>query len=444
MITVSSGVFMGVDFADAAVRAIHSKSAVMFFLRISYVGVATFVVACVVDARGVLADKAATEGESPEKAYECELSDLGCFTLDFQRARVMHSLMRRSVVYDIEHEKHDKRKAKKGVWLEEWSGKMAETVGLAWAANAGYFLEGDELYRVIERLSAESLDDSWLWLVALETRRFKAYEPLHGDNDKDYKGLKLASDYLKDVFCERCGVLDAKELDKLAKAVKAMQDSLDRKMPKVAIGAVGVAVLAVTTGGFAFYFAPALAPTLAAALGASTASLSGAALTSASLAFLGGGALSAGGAGMAGKTMLIAGGGALIGAVGGSGVSAATAMALASGESRVLEECAKLVTFCEEVLLVRCGDYAAVTEIHASLNRRVVEMEAEVESVRRSIKETVSRTKGEKPKKNEMTPKQMLKVLERSCEYLRRVDKRLVKALAKAGVGQRQLAASGV
>ena len=74
---------------------------------------------------------------------------------------------------------------------------------------------------------------------------------------------------------------------------------------------------------------------LAAALGANTAALSGAALTSASLAFLGGGALAAGGAGMAGGTMLIVGGGALLGAVGGSGASAVTSMALATGASYI-------------------------------------------------------------------------------------------------------------
>ena len=48
MVTVSSGVFTGVDIADAAVRAIKSKNPVTFFLRVNYVGVATFVIACVV------------------------------------------------------------------------------------------------------------------------------------------------------------------------------------------------------------------------------------------------------------------------------------------------------------------------------------------------------------------------------------------------------------
>ena len=54
MVTISSGVFTGVDIADAAVRAIKSKDPITFFLRVNYVGVATFVIACVVDVRATL------------------------------------------------------------------------------------------------------------------------------------------------------------------------------------------------------------------------------------------------------------------------------------------------------------------------------------------------------------------------------------------------------
>ena len=87
MVTVSSGVFTGVDIADAAVRAIKSKNPVTFFLRVNYLGVATFVIACVVDVNATRADKALEEGESPEEAYEHGLSDLGCLKLDFMQAQ---------------------------------------------------------------------------------------------------------------------------------------------------------------------------------------------------------------------------------------------------------------------------------------------------------------------------------------------------------------------
>lgn len=429
MVSVSSGVFTGVDIADAAVRAIKSKSPVTFFLRVNYVGVATFVIACVVDVRATMEGM---EGESAEEAYERGISDLGCLKLDFQRARVLHSIMRQMVDYDIACEKHDKRKARKRLWLEEWSGLMAETVSLAWAADAGYFLDEKAIYDAIASLGA---DDSWIWLVAMEACRFKPYAPLHADNDKSYKGLKLEADYLADVFCKRHGVLDSKEMRKLDKAVDSARGALDGAIIKRIAGGVGTVVVVAATGGLAFYFAPAIAPVLAAALGAETAALSGAALTSASLAFLGGGALAAGGAGMAGGTMLIAGGGALLGAVGGSGVSAVTSMALATDASYVLDECAKLVAFCEEVLIKRYGDLASVAEIHTVLNQRILELEAEIEAVKRGVPDDEVPADGDDAvdEKEEISPRKMIKILNRSHKFLKRSSDRLAKDIKAAG-----------
>lgn len=58
MLTVSSGVFVGVDIADAAVHAMAGEDkARVFLLRVNYVGIATFVVSCVVDAKAVMAER---------------------------------------------------------------------------------------------------------------------------------------------------------------------------------------------------------------------------------------------------------------------------------------------------------------------------------------------------------------------------------------------------
>lgn len=434
MVTVSSGVLTVVDVADAAVRALLTKEPVTFFLRINYVGIATFVVACVVDARAVLTDKKLAEGVSAEEAYERHLSDLGCLKLDFQRARILHSIMRALVAYDIEKEKHDKRVIKKQAWLDEWCAKIAETASLAWAAEAGYFLEEDDIYSSICGLVESNANDSWVWLVAMESVRFRPYVPLHGENDKLYKGLKLSANYLEEVFCERQSIVDKKDLSKLDKAVNSARSNLDGAVARRIAGAAGTVVIVVATGGIAFYFAPAIAPVLAAALGAETATLSGAALTSASLAFLGGGAIAAGGAGMAGGTMLIAGGGALLGALGGSGVSAATSMALATDGSYVLDECAKLVAFCDEVLLRRYGDLSAVAEIHSSLNQRIVELEVEIEAIKRGapVDEITDDDDDDTDDKEEISPKRIIKVLNRSRKYLKRSSDELAKALKKA------------
>jgi uncharacterized protein GlcG (DUF336 family) len=441
MITVSSGVFTGVDIAAAAVRAIKSKNPVTFFLRVNYVGVATFVIACVVDVNATLADKALEEGESPEEAYEHGLSDLGCLKLDFMQARMLHSIEHAIIAHDIAAEKHPKRAERKRTWLKEWGERVVEAVDLVWAADAGYFLGDDAIYDSVAARLENSASDSWLWLVAMEAKRFRPYVPLHGDNDKLYKGLKLGGDYLGEVFCGRQRVVGRKELAKLDKAVNGTRGKLDGAVTKRVVGAAGTVVVVVETGGLAFYFAPAIAPTLAAALGLEAAALHGATLTSASLAFLGGGALAAGGAGMAGGTMLIAGGGALLGAVGGSGVSAATSMALATNGSYVLDECAKLVAFCEEVLIERYGDLASVAKIHAVLEQRIVELDVEIEAIKRGVPDDeVPEDDDDGTDDNEeISPKKIIKILNRSRKFMRRSSDELARALKAASKKRKAL-----
>ena len=430
MVTVSSGVFTGVDIADAAVRAIKSRDPIKFLLRVNYVGVATFVVACVVDVRAVLEDKALEVGESPEEAYEYSLSDLGCFKLDFMQTRILHSIEHAIVAYDIAAEKHPKRAERKKAWLKEWDERIVEAVDLVWDGGSGYFLADDAIYQSVETRMGVCPSESWFWLVAMEAVRFRPYMPLHGDNDKFYKGLKCGSDYLGDVFCERQDIVDEKGLRGLDKIIGKTCGALDGVVGKRVVGGVGTIAVVAAIGGLAFYFAP----VLAAALGAETAALSGAALTSASLAFLGGGALAAGGAGMAGGTMLIAGGGALLGAVGGSGVSAVISMALATNASYVLDECSKLVTFCEEVLIRRYGDFASVVEVHGALSRRIVELEAEIEAVKRGIPDEEAPDGGDDvaDEREEISPKEMIKILNRSLRFLERSSDRLANALKAA------------
>ena len=440
MVAVSSGVFTVVDVADAAVRAIMSNSPVTFFLHVNYVGVATFVIACVVDVNATLKDKALEEGEAPEKAYERGLSDLGCLKLDFMQARMLHSIEHAIVTHDIAAEKHPKRAEKKRAWLKEWGERVVETVNLVWAVDAGYFMEDGDLYRSIASRLENGANDSWLWLVAMEAKRFRPYVPLHGDNDKLYKGLKLDSDYLGDVFCRRQRIVSKKDLVKLSKAVNGTRDRLDGAVAKRVVGAAGTVVVVVATGGLAFYFAPAIAPTLAVALGFETA-LHGAALTSASLAFLGGGALAAGGAGMAGGTMLIAGGGALLGAVGGSGVSAATSMALATNGSYVLDECAKLVAFCERVLIREYEDLASVAKIHAVLNQRIIELDVEIEALKRRVpdEQIPDDDDDDADEIDEISLKKIIKILNRSRKFMRRSSDELAKALSAASKKRKAL-----
>lgn len=434
MLTVSSGVFTGIDMADAAVRALMGKNPVTFFLRINYVGVATFVVSCVVDVRATLKDKALEEGESPEETYERELSQLGCLKLDISQARILHSLEHAIVAYDIVKEKKPKRAARKQAWLEAWGVKVTEAIGLTWAVDAGYFLDDDALYYAIKEQTTNRTNASWLWLISMEAARFTPYVPLHGGNDEDCKGLKLGADYIHDMFCTHQSVVPEKELRKLDKAIDRTKTSLDGGVGKRVLGAAGTTAAAAGIGALAFSSAGAIAAAIAPLLGASTSALSGAALTSASLAFLGGGALTAGGAGMAGGTAVIAGGGALLGAVGGTSVSAITSAVLASDSSYVLAECAKLVTFCEKVLVGRYNDVDSVMEIHRALNKRIVELEVKIETIKREASDNQdSEDNDDDPSTGDkISPKKRVKILNRSCKFLRRSSDRLAKVISSA------------
>lgn len=430
MTTVSSGVFTWVDLSDALVRSLKNKDVSTFFLRVNYAGVATFVIACAVDIRTTLESEALEEGaESPEDALERRLSNLDCLTLDFAQARIMHSLMRQCVVYDIEREKRPKRVLKKRMWLDEWSVGIVQAASVTWAVDKGYFLDKDALYRAVSDELSTAADDSWVWLVAMEAMSFVPYGQLYGGNDATYKGLKPCSDYLADVFCARQAVVDNASLDSLRRDLASAKSSLEGKITKRVAGAAGVVVVTAATGGLAFYFAPAIAPALAAALGAGTAGLHGAALTSASLAFLGGGALAAGGAGMAGGTMLIVGGGALLGAVGGAGVSATTTMALATNGRCVPGECAKLLVFCKEVLIKRYGNCEAVEAIHTTVNKRILELETEMEAIRRSGSHVGDIEDGDRDAEDEINQKKMLKIMNRSVGVLKKTQAKLAKLI---------------
>ena len=431
MVTVSSGVFVGVDIADAAVRAACVQNVGGFFLHVNYVGVATFVIACVVDMSAAREGERLGEGETPEEAYERGLFELDCLKLDFKQARILHSIEHALVAYDIAAEKHPERAKKKRAWLKEWSEGVVDAINCVWAADAGYFMDDKALYTSIKSQLSSGMSDSWLWLVTMEAAEFKPYAPLHGGNDKLYKGLKLDSDYLGDVFCTRQKTIGKKELEKLGKAVSKTRAALDGSVKKAVVGGVAAVAAAAATAGAAFYLAPAIAPTLAGVLGFNAAALHGAALTSASLAFLGGGALAVGGAGMAGGTTLIVGGGALLGAIGGSGASAATSMALATNGSYVLDECAKLVTFCKDVLITRYGDFASVARIHAILNQRIIELEVRIEDIKQGSSNDNDHAAEDDGTDNEdkISPKKARKILSRSCTFMQRSSDKLVAVL---------------
>ena len=109
-------------------------------------------------------------------------------------------------------------------------------------------------------------------------------------------------------------------------------------------------------------------------------------------------------------------------------------MALASDGSYVKDECAKLVAFCKEVLIAREGDIASVATIYAQLNRLIVQQEAEREAIKHVIPNTeVPSDDDTSNEKDEINPKSMVKILNRSIKYLKRTSRELFKLIEIKG-----------
>lgn len=447
MSTVSCGVFSAVDLSDAAIRAAiasrgsKEKFLAEFIVRVNFVGLGTFAVACVLDIREVLKERAAASSSTAEEDYERSLAEFGSLELGPSQIRLLQSLQRAIVLNDIAVTKHSRKKDEKLQWLEEWEAALEIGLKERCLVPSEYLLDSDELYKQFEDLAKEDPFKPWPFLIALEASLFTPYEPLGGENDKEYKKLKLNGEYMQDVFAVSQSIVTKDDLVKMRKALKQAQGDIDAKMAKRLVGFVGTTLVAGAATVAAFIFAPYIAPLIA---GKAVAGLSGAALTSASLAFVGGGALAAGGLGMAGGTAIIAGGGALLGTIGGTGASKVIA-SMTNADGFVFGEASKLLCYCRYVLLDKCPDIDSVKRIRASLNERVLEMEITLESLKHAdgsveLIENAHQDSEEDVSGDSVStaidPKKQMKVLSKSLKYLKRCNQALAKAVANAESGQ--------
>lgn len=194
------------------------------------------------------------------------------------------------------------------------------------------------------------------------------------------------------------------------------------KRAKRVVGALGTGVLTLGSAGAAAFLAPVIAPFLATTFfGSAVAGLSGAALTSASLALFGGGALAAGGLGMAGGTVVIAGGGALLGLAGGSGLSAAASIQALGSERAILDECVKMLTYSDVVLVQKMGKRSEIV----TFEKRLDELSSE-------LKETREQSGKSNPfviKGRDKQEKKQLKMIKRGERYVHKTAT-LLKKLA--------------
>lgn len=424
MCTVSSGTFLAVNSAGSAIKAgIASKGskaafAKAFFLNINYPGIGRFAVACFLDAKYIKEDvttvykKALAEHERQKQLREQELQRLSekyrFLTLNSDQTRLLYSFQSMMVAFDIMNTKKADLALTKSKWKGEWEASVCESLN---ATRDEFFIRsGRQAFYVMEEISNDVEDRSWIDLLVLELSRFTPYYQLSPVENKSYKKLKVKTDYLGDVFCKGQNYIDNTDVKAIQKAYTYAIGTITGNRKKVAAAAVATLAVTTATAGGALFFAPEIAALIA---GDAVAGLSGAALTSASLAFVGGGSLAVGGMGMAGGTAILTGGGALLG-LAGSGVTTAATVAAQSSESFVQSECSKLLAFCSEIAVKKYGRYDIVVLAQQGMQKCAEELRTEIEELS---------NKEKKP------DKKLISQMKKSLKCMERCEKALEKLL---------------
>ena len=362
MCTISSGVFLATNLTGAAIKACKCDEddnrngkkikfdVSTFVLSLNFPGIGRFAIACKADSKYIIEDINTIYTNFQNKHCKSKMDDsedipgFKMLVLNSNQTRILMSLKYHGFVYDVMSTKKEADRMNKMKWIEEWKKKRIMDYG-----EEGYFIEEqNELYREIHSELAENRSTGWLYMIILEMHLTQMYCPLTeiAEENKDYKGLKCCSDYLKDVFANTEEIMPYKEIKNVKKVYDKYMSILTNGKAKKIAGTALVLAVAGGTGGAALAFAPQIAVILA---GGSYVGLSGAALTSASLAAIGGGSLAAGGLGMAGGTAIITGGGSLLGLMS-AGSASVVSSAIFRTKDVVLSECAKLLTISKIVM----------------------------------------------------------------------------------------------
>lgn len=348
------------------------------------------------------------EKEKQEKIkYNKVISDLEkLFLIDSEQTRIMYSIQLRMIQYDIDNSplKTDKDyqvQQRKIAWRDQWKQEILNNV-CADKYRTAYFIKDDDfLYSELNKCLIRCKSYNWIYLVALECTLFKPYSKFSKNDKNIWKGLKVKSDYLCDVFCKKQHKVSNDDIKIYRSTYKKNLSKLDKNFEKAIITATTIAIASLATGGAASV----LAPEIAVAIVGDSLLLSGAALTNASLALIGGGSLAVGGMGMAGGTAIITGGGVLVGALS-SGMSA-TAAGILSVNGLGLHSSALLLTFCDVVLKKQKNFDIVAKHIIDALKENV----ENCEKIKNEIK-----TQKEKDKED----KEILKQINENLKYINR------------------------
>lgn len=405
MILVSSGNFVAVNVAGAALKAVinHDKQNGKFketmLSEIKIAGVGRFFVACIADSKYWSDDikvffqrknkRKVDESVEEEKIVNDMFSNdsLQALSLSPELARVLYSLEAIAVAKDIEHTSKADEKAVKQLWLDTWKNAIISGLGVD---SMDYFVADEDLiYKVFNSIDQTEENLRCFYLLAMELVVFRPYYPLGVSNDTKFKKINMEKyNYIDDQFARRQIIINQKEIDSLREYYKKYKGIISGSTQNTIIAAGVAAVAAFATGGVAFAFAPGIATLIA---GEAVVGLHGAALTSASLAFVGGGSLAAGGLGMAGGTAIITGGGALLG-IAGSGSTSMAVILSQTGHEYWIRQASKMLTFSKCVLKERLNDGKLLNSLKEEVDDTIRKVELnirELEAEKCSLDKTV-------------------------------------------------------
>lgn len=375
MLTISSGVFVTIDVAEAIITQ-------RYWVSVNYAGIGRFAVALGSETINFLKIRDVniirkmyktieknTYNITDENIYR-KVSDTMNYEklgLTLEQIEILYNLELLKTYHDIENTEFiigsDKAKELKHEWVREWKHYMEKGFP-AFVNSEGaklHWYSGDELLSKIERNNPKEV---WFRLVLLETMLFEPYYALSLEKNKkgEEKPSKKYSmlqniaigykeseaDKFLDSFFGTKYYYKAGYIQRLRKCykkvIRELNEVLKSALKCVAVAAAITIATVMTAGAFA--------PTIAVALvGSNFAGLSGAALTSACLAYLGGGAIAVGGLGMAGGTMAIVGGGAILGLGVGAVSGGAVGFAGIMGKDTTILQSAKLLVSVREIFL---------------------------------------------------------------------------------------------
>ena len=424
MCLIASATFSGVNIAGAVLKGIQGKKAGgkkfadTFFAELNVAGIGRFIFACAAESKywgsdiRILLQKNFRKNGSTSSQSEEHMEEDSAFQsllLDAIQARILYCLEAVSVQYDIRHTTKAELAEKKKQWLDSWKQIIVNGIGATTDLTEKYFVEDEDLlYEGIFELAKDKSNWGWFYLLTQELALFKPYSELGLPDDKEYKKLKVESDYLRDQFIRRQTIASQGEVDNIIKSYSKYKGYVSGRTQNKMIGAGVAAIATVATGGIALTFAPGIAAAIA---GEAVVGLHGAALTSASLAFVGGGSIAAGGLGMAGGTAIITGGGALIGLVS-SGTASAAAVLLQTPSEYWVRQSSKLLTYCSCVLRDYLQDKSSISVILKQLDLTLTNAQHEFNEV--------------KAEKNDLD-KDLIKKTEEYLSYLKKCQSELQK-----------------